>query len=52
MQELCDGPVVLIVHSRAQTWYLSVRKSNRRGVVHTYVFHLKTLNTKVCIWCT
>ena len=28
----------LKVHSRAQTWYLSVRKSYRRGVVHSSIW--------------
>ena len=28
----------LKVHSRAQTWYLSVRKSYRRGVVHSTIW--------------
>ena len=28
----------LKVHSRAQTWYLSVRKSDRRGVVHSSIW--------------
>ena len=33
---LDKGP--LKVHSRAQTWYLSVRKSYRRGVVHSSIW--------------
>ena len=28
----------LKVHSRAQTWYLSVRTSDRRGVVHSSIW--------------